>query len=107
MRADSRVPGQVTTQWKHKKGGAQLKHQKAGTQLKHKKLQQLHYLNTAQANAQVNNIFDSISSSAHGANNGMLQKRAQVVCFFSPRCTSVLRSPCILNGTSGEGSAHA
>jgi hypothetical protein len=46
--------------------------------LKQKKLQQLHYLNTAQANAQVNNIFDSISSSDHGANNGMLQKRAQV-----------------------------
>ncbi len=46
--------------------------------MKQKKLQQLHYLNTAQANAQVNNIFDSISSSDHGANNGMLQKRAQV-----------------------------
>eukprot|EP00918_Siedleckia_nematoides_P091372 GHVU01200736.1.p1 GENE.GHVU01200736.1~~GHVU01200736.1.p1 ORF type:complete len:280 (+),score=78.33 GHVU01200736.1:2-841(+) len=67
----------VTTQWKHKKGGAQLKHKKAGMQLKHKKLQQLHYVNTAQANAQVDNIFDSISSSEHGANNGMLQKRAQ------------------------------
>ncbi len=59
-------------------GGAQLKHKKGGAQLKQKKLQQLHYLNTAQANAQVNNIFDSISSSDHGANNGMLQKRAQV-----------------------------
>jgi len=66
----------VTTQWKHKKGGEQLKH-KGGVLLKQKKLQQLHYLNTAQANAQVNNIFDSISSSDHGANNGMLQKRAQ------------------------------
>jgi hypothetical protein len=65
----------VTTQWKHKKGGVQLK--QGGAHLKQKKLQQLHYLNTAQANAQVNNIFNSISSSDHGANNGMLQKRAQ------------------------------
>jgi hypothetical protein len=57
-------------------GGVQLK--QGGAHLKQKKLQQLHYLNTAQANAQVNNIFNSISSSDHGANNGMLQKRAQV-----------------------------
>jgi len=58
----------VTTQWKHKKGQAQLKQ---------KKLQQLHYVNSAQGKAQVAGIFDSISQSQHGANNGMLQKRAQ------------------------------
>jgi hypothetical protein len=91
------VSPQVTTQWKHKKGGAQLKHKKAGMQLKHKKLQQLHYVNTAQANAQVDNIFDSISSSEHGANNGMLQKRAQVIflVYFprgAPLCCALLAS---------------
>lgn len=66
----------VTTQWKHKKGGKQLKNTKGATQLKQNKIQQLR-LNTAQANAQVAGIFDDMAHSEHGANNGMLQKRAQ------------------------------
>ena len=58
----------VTTQWKHKKGK---------TQLKAKKLQQLHYMSAAQGNAEVAGMFDQIATGKHGANNGMLQKRAQ------------------------------
>jgi len=58
---------QVTTQWKHKKGQAQLKQ---------KKLQQLHYVSGAQGKAQVAGIFDNISNSQHGANNGMLKHKA-------------------------------
>jgi len=57
----------VTTQWKHKKGHVQLKQ---------KKLQQLHYVSGAQGKAQVAGIFDHISNSQHGANNGMLKHKA-------------------------------
>ena len=58
----------VTTHWKHKKGK---------TQLQQRKLDQLHYVNSAEGNAGVDNIFDSLSRSAHGVNNGMLHKRAR------------------------------
>ena len=58
----------VTTQWKHKKGK---------TQLKAKKLQQLRYVSAQQGNAEVAGMFDEIAQGKHGANNGMLQKRAQ------------------------------
>ena len=58
----------VTTHWKHKKGK---------TQLQQRKLDQLHYVNSAEGNAAVDNIFDSLSRSAHGVNNGMLHKRAR------------------------------
>ncbi|MGB1594789.1 MAG: hypothetical protein ACPIOQ_18670, partial [Promethearchaeia archaeon] len=38
---------------------------------------QLHYVNSAEGNAGVDNIFDSLSRSAHGVNNGMLHKRTR------------------------------
>jgi len=45
--------------------------------VKAKKLQQLRYVSAQQGNAEVAGMFDEIAQGKHGANNGMLQKRAQ------------------------------